>query len=102
MQQEPVTQIDRLEIIKTGRRPGVRDGLQRNRRYTQIGRPVYNKAVRFGAMAELADAGDLKSPGATPLVGSIPTRPTRKDEVSPRGFPVPRRPDGLWKKGEIL
>ncbi len=28
-----------------------------------------------GAVAELADAGDLKSPGAN-HVGSIPTRPT--------------------------
>ncbi len=55
-----------------------------DRRYVpKNGRPVYNKAVRFGAMAELADAGDLKSPGVTPLVGSIPTRPTRKEEALP-------------------
>ncbi len=29
-----------------------------------------------GAVAELADAGDLKSSGVGPRVGSSPTRPT--------------------------
>jgi hypothetical protein len=36
---------------------------------------VYNR-LTCGAVAELADAGDLKSPGVAPLVGSTPTRPT--------------------------
>ena len=86
LQQEPIIDFDRLEIIRTGRRPGLRSGLHKNRRRTQIGRPVYNKAVRLGAVAELADAGDLKSPGVAPLVGSIPTRPTRNGGPAPEVF----------------
>ncbi len=31
-----------------------------------------------GAVAELADAGDLKSSGVAPRVGSSPTRPTKQ------------------------
>jgi hypothetical protein len=79
MQQEPVTDADRLGDIQDGYRHDTRNRLPVDRRRTQKGSPLYNKAVHLGAMAELADAGDLKSPGVTPLVGSIPTRPTRTE-----------------------
>jgi hypothetical protein len=34
------------------------------------------KILRAGGVAELADAGDLKSPGETPREGSSPSTPT--------------------------
>ena len=101
MQQEPISDIDRLEIIKVGRRPGLLDGLRNSRRRAQTGRPVYNKTVRLGAVAELADAGDLKSPGVAPLVGSIPTRPTRNGGTAPRISGSAQAGRSLEKKGEM-